>query len=135
MGAQGLPGSGAGERGGRLLFTELGSHNPPEAAGFYQALFGWDAQSYPLPGGSYTEWGIDGRVVAGMVETTAGGSTSATGWTVYFAVADCDAAAAAERLGATVTVPPTDIPPGRRAAVRDPQGATLALIRLTHEVR
>lgn len=120
-----------------FCFTELRSDNPAEAAGFYQALFGWDAQSYPLPGGSYTEWDIDGRVVAGMVDTATGGSSPrATGWTVYFAVADCDAAAAAaERIGATVTIHPTDIPPGRHAVVRDPQGATLALIRLTHEAR
>jgi predicted enzyme related to lactoylglutathione lyase len=50
---------------------------------------------------------------------------------VYFAVADCDATAASvERLGGSVTVPPTDVPGiGRFAMLRDPQGAVFAVIR------
>jgi uncharacterized protein len=50
---------------------------------------------------------------------------------VYFAVEDCDATvASAERLGGTVRVPPTDIPRvGRFAVIRDPQGATFAVIK------
>lgn len=120
---------------GAFCFTELGTHDPTEAAGFYQTLFGWEAESYPLPGGSYTEWEIGGRVVAGMADSSTGGTAHSPGWTVYFAVADCDAAVeTAQGLGAAVTVPPTDIPPGRHAIVRDPQGARFALIQLTHEV-
>jgi predicted enzyme related to lactoylglutathione lyase len=50
---------------------------------------------------------------------------------VYFAVADTDASAEkAKGLGATVMVPPTDIPPGRFAALTDPQGAAFTIIKL-----
>ncbi|HEY7626053.1 MAG TPA: VOC family protein, partial [Ilumatobacteraceae bacterium] len=50
-------------------------------------------------------------------------------WLVYFAVDDCDAAA--ERvgeLGGEVTMQPTDVPPGRFALVKDPQGAMFGII-------
>jgi uncharacterized protein len=50
---------------------------------------------------------------------------------VYFAVTDCDAAAArATELGGQVTVPPTDAPPGRLAMLTDPQGASFTIITL-----
>ncbi len=51
---------------------------------------------------------------------------------VYFAVEDCDAGAArVSELGGTVSVPPTDIPPGRLSVVNDPHGAVFTIIRLT----
>jgi predicted enzyme related to lactoylglutathione lyase len=50
---------------------------------------------------------------------------------VYFAVADCDAAAArAEELGGQVRVPPTDVPPGRFAVADDPHGAEFTIVKL-----
>lgn len=133
----GRPGADLVNEPGTFCFTELGSANPADAAVFYQTLFGWEAESYPMPGGSYTEWDLDGRVIAGMVDTSgAGGPPRRPGWTVYFAVADCDAAAdTGGKLGGAVTVPPTDIPPGRHAIIRDPQGATFAVIHLTHAVQ
>jgi hypothetical protein len=53
-------------------------------------------------------------------------------WLVYFAVGDCDASAAkAARAGATLVVPPSDIPGvGRFAVATDPQGAAFAMIEL-----
>ncbi len=52
-------------------------------------------------------------------------------WLIYFAVDDCNAkAATAQRLGASVQVPPTDVPGvGRFAMIRDPQGAVLAIMK------
>jgi predicted enzyme related to lactoylglutathione lyase len=53
-------------------------------------------------------------------------------WMVYFAVEDVDASAArVTELGGTVSVPPSDIPPGRFSVVTDPHGAVLSLIALT----
>jgi predicted enzyme related to lactoylglutathione lyase len=54
-------------------------------------------------------------------------------WLPYFAVDDAEASVGKARsLGATVIVPPMDIPNvGRFAVLQDPQGAAFALIRLT----
>ena len=50
---------------------------------------------------------------------------------VYFAVDDCDAAAAnVAELGGTVSMPPTAIPVGRLSVVNDPQGVVFSIIRL-----
>jgi hypothetical protein len=50
-------------------------------------------------------------------------------WVAYFAVTDCDAAAAlAASLGGQVAVPPVDAPPGRLAVLADPQGAAFTII-------
>ncbi|MGH3990819.1 MAG: VOC family protein, partial [Pseudonocardiaceae bacterium] len=52
-------------------------------------------------------------------------------WMAYFAVEDTDAVAArAQELGATILVPPTDIPPGRFAVLNDPHGAAFSIITL-----
>jgi predicted enzyme related to lactoylglutathione lyase len=52
-------------------------------------------------------------------------------WIVYFAVTDCDAAAAlAADLGGQVAVPPADAPPGRLAVIAGPGGAAFTIIRL-----
>ena len=53
-------------------------------------------------------------------------------WMIYFAVDDCDAAAEkAQRAGANVLMPPSDIPDvGRFSVLTDPQGAAFAMIKL-----
>ena len=52
-------------------------------------------------------------------------------WGVYFAVADCEATLElAKSLGGDVVLPPRDIPPGRFAVLRDPQGGSCSIIRL-----
>ena len=46
-------------------------------------------------------------------------------------MADTDATAArAAAIGGTILVPPRDIPQGRLAALRDPQGALFSVIAL-----
>ncbi len=53
-------------------------------------------------------------------------------WGVYFNVDDTDATAKmAASLGATVLPEPTDIPPGRFAAILDPQGAAFSVLTWT----
>ena len=55
-------------------------------------------------------------------------------WSVTFAVADADAAAArATELGGTVIVPPFDAPWVRMTVLADPQGATFIASRFTPE--
>ncbi len=57
-------------------------------------------------------------------------------WLGYVAVADVDAATEkAARLGASVKIPPTDIPEvGRFSVIADPQGAVLSIFRGTSEM-
>jgi predicted enzyme related to lactoylglutathione lyase len=53
-------------------------------------------------------------------------------WMPYWQVADCDASTAkAKELGASVMVPPQDIPKtGRFAVLQDPQGAMFAVFKI-----
>ena len=54
-----------------------------------------------------------------------------TAYQVYFAVGDCDdAAAAVRRLGGQVLAEPAESPFGRSAAVADDQGARFSVIDL-----
>ena len=50
-------------------------------------------------------------------------------WTVYFGVADADAACTtAQELGGTVLEQPTDTPYGRIATLTDPTGTLLRVV-------
>jgi hypothetical protein len=56
------------------------------------------------------------------------GSPAPSHWLVYFGIDDVDAAA--DRIGsggATVMVPPQDVPGGRILVAQDPQGAVFAV--------
>ena len=50
---------------------------------------------------------------------------------VYFAVADCDAAASkVTETGGQVLIPPTEIPVGKFSAVLDPQGGAFSIVTI-----
>lgn len=117
---------------GSLCWTELACRDVEAATAFYAQVFGWEGHTRPYDGSTYTEWMVDGSPVAGMIEMddTWPGDVPPH-WMVYFAVEDADdAAARAADLGGTVSVPPTDIPPGRFAVLTDPHGAVFSIIRL-----
>jgi len=93
-------------------------------------VFGWTA-SHTGPPMNYTEFQLDGESIAGMMpmEGDDWPPDLPDHWMVYFAVADCDAAVArVQELGGSISVPPTDIPPGRFAVVADPHGAMFSLL-------
>ena len=96
------------------------------ALAFYGALFGWDLEERQPPDGNgrYVVASLGGKEVAAIAS---GDGTPA--WTTYVAVDDVDATArGVPDLGGAVLDGPTTIgPPGRVAAVRDPQGATFRL--------
>jgi predicted enzyme related to lactoylglutathione lyase len=98
---------------------------------FYPRLFGWDADTQPVPGGSYTLFFLGGRPVAGGF--LLGEQQIADGmpahWNMYVNVADVDATVRrATALGATLRIGPMDIPKtGRTAAITDPTGAVVCL--------
>jgi predicted enzyme related to lactoylglutathione lyase len=130
--------------GGVLVFgepdapcwAELYTTDDAAARGFYATVVGWKPDVKSQEPVAYTEWiASDGKVVGGMVKMT--GRQPISGpphWVTYFAVADCDAAAArTARNGGKVLFPPTDMPHvGRFSVLADPAGAEFAIIKLSH---
>jgi len=120
---------------GTLTWNELMARDIPGSKTFYSAVFGWDPNSVPFGAGEYTEWKVGGRPIGGMIEIDENYPPDLpANWLAYFAVDDCDAAVAkVVELGGEISVPPTDIPPGRFAVVADPNGGFFALITSSPE--
>lgn len=109
---------------GALSWAELRTRSMASAAGFYEAVFGWEVQSVQAGAELYITCLLDGEPVAGIVELGAADGDSPSYWMPYFAVKDCDASAAsAEKLGGEVCAPPRDTAGHRLALLRDPLGA------------
>jgi predicted enzyme related to lactoylglutathione lyase len=117
---------------GSFCWSELATRDLEGAKLFYGKLFGWVAEPRQLGTSSYTEWKLEGRAVAGMIQMNEQWPEEMPAyWMVSFAVDDCDAAATkADDLGGTVMVPPTDSPVGPFAVIRDPHGAAFTIVRL-----
>jgi predicted enzyme related to lactoylglutathione lyase len=111
-----------------FAWCELSTRDVEGAKAFYQKAFGWGNDSSPMPnGGSYTEWKVNGKSVAGAMHV----AEVPPNWMPYFGVNDPDAAAAkALGLGAKTIVPPSDFPGGRFAILSDPQGAAFGILRM-----
>jgi uncharacterized protein len=121
-------GAGLVNEAGSLTWNELSSSDPSKSKAFYSAVFGWGW------GGSdeYSEAQVGGRTIAGLMPRPEGMPAEVPDhWLAYFGTTDVDAEAErATGLGATVLVPPTDIPgTGRFAVLMDPQGAMFALFK------
>jgi len=106
---------------------ELYVADTAQAKAFYSEVLGWGIEEYPMGEmGTYTMLQANGKAVAGIMGT----NTPQMGhipahWAVYVGVDDVDATITkAESLGASVVVPPMDVPNvGRMALLSDPQGA------------
>jgi predicted enzyme related to lactoylglutathione lyase len=125
---------------GTFCWDELVTTDPDQAGKFYASVFGWNPHKVDMgAGASYTLFhrpgtkGPDGQPIGagGMMKSPAGVQHSF--WLPYVAVDHVDRASdKAQRLGATVMVPPTDIPNiGRFACWSDPQRASIAVIAAT----
>ena len=77
----------------------------------------------------YTEFFSQGRPGVGMMQIPRRCGDVPPYWMPYFQVADCDASVEkAKQLGASIAVPPMDIPnTGRFSVIADPQGAMFAV--------
>jgi hypothetical protein len=124
------PGAGLVNEPGALVWNELNTRDVPAAKAFYADVFGWGADTTQMGPMEYTEWKLGGRGIAGMMAMPAMVPPEVPAhWLVYFATDDCDATVkSASGAGATVMVPPTDIPPGRFSVMLDPVGAAFAVI-------
>lgn len=113
---------------GLPCWYELSAGDIAAAQAFYSAILNWTVTDSGTPGMDYRIASAGQAMVAGMMQAEAGQPLA---WTTYFAVNDCDATAAqATSLGATVAMPPADIPDtGRFAVLIDPQGATFGLLQ------
>lgn len=114
---------------GLPCWYELASPDLDTVKEFYAGLLGWSWADSGMPGMTYLLASRDGDRVAGLFAPDPGMPVA---WTAYTAVDDADATVAkAKDLGASVVVPPTDIPgTGRFSVLIDPQGAVFAILQL-----
>jgi predicted enzyme related to lactoylglutathione lyase len=127
------PGAELVNEPGTWSWSELLTTDLEASKAFYGEVFGWTANVQGAgPMGEYTEWQVAGRSVGGMMQKPPMLPAEVPPfWAVYFSVTDADAAVARiTELGGSVMVPPTDIEPGRFAAVADPSGAAFNVIAL-----
>jgi uncharacterized protein len=116
---------------GALTWTELITPDPAAVIPFYSEVFGWTAQTAPMPAGEYTVFHVAGgneNGIAGAVPPPMPGMPAF--WGVYFNVDDAAATVAKARaLGAQVLMEPTPMPGvGTLATLVDPQGAAFSVM-------
>jgi predicted enzyme related to lactoylglutathione lyase len=117
---------------GTLCWTELATTDIDAAGHFYASLFSWAIKKQETGSQAYIELWKGPRPAGGMTAIGKGQDMTQPAWSVYFRVADCDAAVAkAQALGARVLREPDDIAKvGRYAFLTDREGATFAVIAL-----
>lgn len=125
-------GAGRVNEPGCLTWNELATNDVEAASNFYTELFGWSIEELDTGGGPRIwsighEGGADGQN-GDVRELGPAEESFAPNWMPYFAVESVDGTLeSADKAGAATLVPGTDIPAGRFAALRDPQGAAFAL--------
>jgi predicted enzyme related to lactoylglutathione lyase len=114
-----------------LCWNELASTNVDAAGKFYSGLFGWKPEAVPMGNMTYTLFKAGDKQVGGMMAMPAEAKGAPSMWTPYFAVKSADDfVSQAQKLGAKVVVPGTDIPNiGRFSILSDPQGAVFAILQ------
>lgn len=116
------PGAGLVNEHGALIWNELTTSDVPGASAFYNELFGWTAETMPMPEGDYTVFAVGDAQIAGAMNPPMEGIPN--NWGVYFGSDDADAtAAAATSAGGQLLAEPFDSPPGRIAVLSDPMGS------------
>ncbi|MET9836015.1 VOC family protein [Streptomyces sp. NPDC006385] len=108
-------------------WIDLGTPDIEGAGSFYGGLFGWRFQPGGPETGGYGLFQLDGRTVAGGMQTTE--EQGPPSWTVYFQTPDVDATAkAAEQAHGSVLMQPMDVLDlGRMAILADKAGVGFGL--------
>jgi predicted enzyme related to lactoylglutathione lyase len=118
---------------GKFVWHDLITDDVAAAQRFYGELFGWafEATTHPR-GGDYTLITAGGQLLGGMVQRADPGDADYSRWLPYLSVADVDKAVNYTLAsGGAAVVGPVDLGDiGRAAAVTDPQGAVLGLLRI-----
>ena len=113
---------------GSFTWNECQTTDPAAAAEFYRSVFGYEVDEWDMGQGEpYRVLRVGEKGVAGLSRV---GPEAHPNWATVFSVADADASVAkAQELGATLLVPPTDLPDiGRFAVLRDPVGAVFQVL-------
>jgi predicted enzyme related to lactoylglutathione lyase len=121
---------------GDFSWTELMTRDVEAAKKFYAELLGWSTEEMPMAEGPYIVLKAGGAGVGGVMLMPSNVPAHVPAhWASYVTVNDVDAVAKkAEELGATIIVPPTDIPKvGRFCTFQDPEGAVLSAISYSME--
>lgn len=114
---------------GHFTWNELPSKEPEASVAFYAKIGGFTSSKMDMgPAGTYHLLESGGEPRAGIMAQMPGSSHA---WLPYVQVASADQTAdKAKRLGATVVVPPTDIPNvGRFAIFVDGQGTATGILQ------
>lgn len=115
---------------GTPCYVELYTPDQEAAKAFYGSLFGWALTDSDLGNGAhYTSATLNDSHVAGLSPQFGEMAGHPAFWSVYLAVDDVDAtAAAATDAGGTVEAGPMDVMDlGRMASIQDPTGARVNL--------
>ncbi len=109
---------------------ELQTREYDAGIAFYRDVFGWDTHvASDEPDFRYTTSGEGDGALAGIMDGAPHLGDAPSSWSVYFAVADTDAALQkAEQLGGATVVPAVDTPYGRLATATDVTGAVFKLV-------
>jgi len=117
---------------GKFVWHDLVTDDPAAARRFYGSLLGWEFEQTTHPrGGDYTLILANGHYLGGMIEVDDPAGADYSRWLPYLSVADVDAAVRlTESAGGSTVVAPVELENlGRAAAITDPQGAVLGLLR------
>jgi len=115
---------------GALTWNELNTRDIEGSAIFYASVFGWTFRESSMDGHAYVVAELNGTAIAGL-QPMVGDQWGdlPPHWMVYFAVHDCDrAAATVSGLGGTLLQPPRAIAIGRYAVAADPSGGVFSLL-------
>lgn len=115
---------------GAFSWYELMTTDVDAAKAFYAKLFGWSIEDMPMPEMTYTVVKAGGNGIGGIMPIPKEAQGTPPMWGAYVTVDDVDLIAkTAQQLGATLLVPPRDIPAvGRFCVIQDPQGAVISAI-------
>jgi predicted enzyme related to lactoylglutathione lyase len=125
-----MPGSDADSSlHGSPSWSECMTTDVTRATSFYTNLFGWTAEVKAMPGMDYTVFRNGGSDIAGLMHVPM--ESIPSHWGTYFTVDETDEAVrVATELGATIFVPPMDIPGiGRFSGIVSPQGVRFYVIK------
>ncbi|MFJ4930262.1 VOC family protein [Streptomyces sp. NPDC088736] len=123
-------GAGIVNEHGALTWNELATADTAAACAFYSSVLPLTTARSEMPGAeNYTQFKVDGRAVAGIMDLSELPPNVTPHWQTYFHVDSVDdIQAAAVRAGGSVLRPATEMPAGRTAVLADPQGGAFTVI-------
>lgn len=120
---------------GSISWSELMTSDVSGAKQFYGELFGWEFEDMAMEemGMDYTVVRANDEEIAGMMPFPADSPPMPPNWGLYITVDNVDETTEkASSMGATIIMPPRDIPEvGRFSVLQDPQGAFISIITYT----